>query len=275
MSRRSALEHYKSGGAWWETEISDIKKNQIILRGKEVEDLIGNITYSQMLYFLLTGKELTDQQAKLFESVLVAGADHGPRAPSIAAARMAATCGVSFNSAIATGINMLGDIHGGAVEGAMDLLYKTKAELAADTNAVAENVQQFLAAGKKLPGFGHQLHDKDPRVSRLYDLSQKVIDSGEISGEYLAILEDYRQSMSAVKKREFTVNVDGISAAIQCEIGIPAKAAKGIFSLSRGMGIVAHAYEELMQGTLIKGPCPNDEKLVRYTGVIPNDAQKE
>ena len=275
MSRRSALEHYKSGGAWWETEISDIKKNQIILRGKEVEDLIGNVTYSQMLYFLLTGKELTDQQAKLFESVLVAGADHGPRAPSIAAARMAATCGVSFNSAIATGINMLGDIHGGAVEGAMDLLYKTKAELAADTNAVAENVQQFLAAGKKLPGFGHQLHDKDPRVSRLYDLSQKVIDSGEISGEYLAILEDYRQSMSAVKKREFTVNVDGISAAIQCEIGIPAEAAKGIFSLSRGMGIVAHAYEELMQGTLIKGPCPNDEKLVRYTGVIPNDAQKE
>lgn len=275
MSRRSALEHYKNGGAWWETEISDIKKNQIILRGKEVEDLIGNVTYSQMLYFLLTGKELTDQQAKLFESVLVAGADHGPRAPSIAAARMAATCGVSFNSAIATGINMLGDIHGGAVEGAMDLLYKTKAELAADKNAVAENVQQFLSAGKKLPGFGHQLHDKDPRVSRLYDLSQKVIDSGEISGEYLAILEDYRQSMSAVKKREFTVNVDGISAAIQCEIGIPAEAAKGIFSLSRGMGIVAHAYEELMQGTLIKGPCPNDEKLVRYTGVIPNDAQKE
>ncbi|SDC14575.1 citrate synthase [Terribacillus halophilus] len=275
MSRRSALEHYKNGGAWWETEISDIKKNQIILRGKEVEDLIGNVTYSQMLYFLLTGKELTDQQAKLFESVLVAGADHGPRAPSIAAARMAATCGVSFNSAIATGINMLGDIHGGAVEGAMNLLYTTKAELSSNTNAVAENVQQFLSAGKKLPGFGHQLHDKDPRVSRLYDLSQKVIDSGEISGEYLAILEDYRQSMSAVKKREFTVNVDGISAAIQCEIGIPAEAAKGIFSLSRGMGIVAHAYEELMQGTLIKGPCPNDEKLVRYTGVIPNDAQKE
>ena len=116
MSGRSALEHYKNGGAWWETAISDIKKNSIIHRGKRIEDLIGNVSYSQMLFFLLVGKELSEQQAKLFESVLVAGADHGPRAPSIAAARMAATCGVSFNSAVATGINMLGDIHGGAVE---------------------------------------------------------------------------------------------------------------------------------------------------------------
>lgn len=148
MGRRSALEHYKNGGAWWETEISDIKKNQIILRGKRIEDLIGNVSYSQMLYFLLIGKELTDQQARLFESVLVAGADHGPRAPSIAAARMAATCGVSFNSAVASGINMLGDIHGGAVEGAMDLLYETKEELSSNTNAVADKLQQFLSAGR-------------------------------------------------------------------------------------------------------------------------------
>ena len=35
---------------------------------------------------------------------------------------MAVTCGVTFNSAVATGINMLGDYHGGAVEGFMELL---------------------------------------------------------------------------------------------------------------------------------------------------------
>jgi citrate synthase len=275
MSGRSALEHYKNGGAWWETEISDIKKNEIVLRGKRVEDLIGNVSYSQMLYFLLVGKDLTEAQAALFESVLVAGADHGPRAPSIAAARMAATCGVSFNSAVATGINMLGDIHGGAVEGAMELLYKTKAELAINPNAVADNLQLFLSAGEKLPGFGHQLHDHDPRVNRLYELSQQVINNGEISGCYLTILESYREAISEQKKRTFTINVDGISAAIQCELGIPAEAAKGVFALSRGMGIVAHAYEELKQGTLIKGPCPNEAHLVRYTGEVPENKSKE
>ncbi|GAK08329.1 citryl-CoA lyase [Geomicrobium sp. JCM 19038] len=264
---RSALEAYSTGGAWWETEISHIKKNEIIIRGERVEDLIGNVSYTQMLFFLLCGKHLTEAQAKLFESVLVAGSDHGPRAPSIAAARMAATCGVSFNSAVATGVNMLGDVHGGAVEEAMSILYKTKENLANHENAVDDKLTEIFNRKGKLPGFGHQLHDDDPRVSRLYELSEELIASGEISGTYLEILASYRDRLSERKGRNMTINVDGISAAIQCELEIPAEAAKGIFALSRGMGIVAHAYEELMSGVRIKGPCPNEEHLVRYTGV--------
>ncbi|MBU8595884.1 citrate synthase [Niallia circulans] len=262
MSKRSALETFAKGGAWWETEISDIRKNEIVIRGQRVEELIGEKTYSQMLVFLLCGKELTDRQARLLDSVLVAGADHGPRAPSIAAARMAATCGVTFNSAVATGINMLGDIHGGAVEGAMVLLYET-----AEAGDVAEKIDAILAKGEKLPGFGHQLHDQDPRVKRLYQLAEPLISEGEISGKYLKTLEACRQFLSKRKKRPITVNIDGVSAAIQCELALPYEAAKGIFALSRGMGIVAHAYEEVKKGTLIKGPCPNEEHLVRYTGL--------
>jgi citrate synthase len=44
----------------------------------------------------------------------VAAVDHGPQAPSIAAARMAISCGVGINNAMASAINMLGDVHGGA-----------------------------------------------------------------------------------------------------------------------------------------------------------------
>ncbi|GAJ97843.1 LOW QUALITY PROTEIN: citrate synthase [Geomicrobium sp. JCM 19055] len=264
---RSALEAYSNGGAWWETSISQINKNEIIIRGERVEDLIGNVSYTQMLFFLLCGKHLTEVQANLFESVLVAGADHGPRAPSIAAARMAATCGVSFNSAVATGMNMLGDVHGGAVEEAMSILYETKENLVNNENAIDEKLTEIFSRKGKLPGFGHQLHDNDPRVSRLYTLSEQLISSGEISGSYLEILANYRDRLSERKGRNMTINVDGISAAIQCELEIPAEAAKGIFALSRGWGSVAHAYEELMSGVRIKGPCPNEEHLVRYTGV--------
>ena len=39
--------------------------------------------------------------------------------PSFAAARMAATCGMGLNNAMATGVNMLGDVHGGAGEQAI------------------------------------------------------------------------------------------------------------------------------------------------------------
>ena len=46
----------------------------------------------------------------------MAAVDHGPQAPSIAVARMAMTCGVDVNNAMASAINILGDVHGGAVE---------------------------------------------------------------------------------------------------------------------------------------------------------------
>jgi citrate synthase len=106
MEGRSALDAYADGQAWWTTSNSRISKNQIDIRGYPIEDLIGNLTYSQMLYLLLCGERISERKAHLLESVLVAGADHGPRA------RMAATCGISFNSCVFTGINLLGDIHG-------------------------------------------------------------------------------------------------------------------------------------------------------------------
>lgn len=269
MKNRSALEIYKEGGAWWETKISDIQKNSIELRGYPIEELIGELSYPQMLYLLLVGELLDDSKASLFESVLVAGADHGPRAPSIAAARMAVTCGISFNSSVATGMNLLGDIHGGAGEKAMCMLYDAKSiyDENKDVKYAAKQVcQDWLARKAKIPGIGHQLHDDDPRVRRLYELSQSYVEHGHISGIYLRLAEAIRHELENRKGKKITMNIDGVSAAIQCELNIPAEAAKGIFSLSRGMGIVAHAYEELTKGALVKGPCPNEDKLVRYVG---------
>jgi citrate synthase len=278
MKGRSALDAYANGKAWWTTEISDIKKNQITIRGYPIEELIGELSYSQMLYLLLCGNVISQRKANLLESVLVAGADHGPRAPSIAAARMAATCGVSFNSCVATGINLLGDIHGGAVENAMKLFYQTKEWRDEHQSSIQEAVEtQFSILHEqkiKLPGFGHQLHDDDPRVRKLYQLAQKCVDEGEISGIYLSIADEFRKVLERTLSKRITMNIDGISAAIQCELGIPAEAAKGIFSLSRGMGIVAHAFEELMTGVLIKGPCPNREDLVQYTGPLNRHMEK-
>ncbi|MEW5323597.1 citryl-CoA lyase [Geobacillus thermoleovorans] len=272
MKQRSALDMYADGAAWWETSISDVRKNEILIRGYPIEELIGNVSYTQMLYLLLCGELLSEKKAKLWESVLVAGADHGPRAPSIAAARMAATCGISFNSCVATGINVLGDVHGGAVEKAMALFYETNEQIEAREGedaiaaVISERFEQFRREGRKLPGFGHQLHDDDPRVKRLYALANELVEEGEISGRYLAIAEAYRTELEKAKGKKMTMNIDGVAAAIQCEIGVPVAAAKGVFALSRGMGIVAHAFEEWQNGVLIKGPCPNRSDLVRYTG---------
>ena len=53
--------------------------------------------------------------------MLVASVDHGPQAPSIAIARMAVTCGLPLNGAMASAINVLDDVHGGAGEQCLSL----------------------------------------------------------------------------------------------------------------------------------------------------------
>src|SRR3546814_9480191 len=79
-------------------------------RGYAIEDLIGHVGLAQMIWLLTRGELPSPQQAGLLEAALMSAVDHGPQAPSIAIARMAATCGVGLNSAMASAVNVLGDV---------------------------------------------------------------------------------------------------------------------------------------------------------------------
>jgi len=106
---------------WWRTAIIDMEPGRIVLRGTPIEEIIGRLSFAETIWFLVMGSRIDGPRAALFEAGLVAAVDHGPQAPSIAAARMAATCGIGLQSAMATGLNMLGDVHGGAGEQAVAL----------------------------------------------------------------------------------------------------------------------------------------------------------
>ena len=106
---------------WWTTAIVDIHPGVIRMRGYAIEDLIGRVSYPQMVWLMLRGELPTREQARLLEAALVAAVDHGPHAPSIAISRMAVTCGLPLNGAMASAINALDDIHGGAGQPCMEL----------------------------------------------------------------------------------------------------------------------------------------------------------
>ncbi|MEM6389267.1 MAG: citryl-CoA lyase, partial [Pseudomonadota bacterium] len=89
--------------AWWHTAIIDMAPGRIALRGAPIQDLIGQMGFAEMIWFLARGERLEPTRLRLLEAALVAAVDHGPQAPSIAAARMAMTCGVAINNAMATG----------------------------------------------------------------------------------------------------------------------------------------------------------------------------
>ena len=270
--KRSALSRFQAGGhAWWETAISDVAPGRIVLRGHRVEDLIGSLSYAGIVGLLVGNHKVSTAQARLLEAALVAGVDHGVRAPSIAAARMAATCGIPLNCAVATGLNMLGDDHGGAGEQCMELIFEVADPGTDDMPSLESRAQAAVArrleSGANLPGFGHQLHKSgDPRRAPLMRLVDEAVVAGEIPGHFARAGIALESALSAAKGRSLAMNVDGVAAVVYCELGFPALAAKGLFCLSRGVGLVAHALEEMTAGSLIKGPCPPGDDLVRYTG---------
>ena len=113
---------------WWTTSIIDMEPGRIDIRGQAIENLIGNMSFVEMIWLMLRGDKPTKGQADLLEAALVASVDHGPQAPSIAAARMAVTCGLGLNGAMGTAVHMLDDIHGGAGQQFINLLHNLVAE---------------------------------------------------------------------------------------------------------------------------------------------------
>ncbi len=106
---------------WWATSIIDMQPGAIRYRGYAIEELIGKVGFAEMIWLLTRGDLPDPRAARLLECALVAAVDHGPQAPSIAIARMAMTCGVGINNAMASAINVLGDVHGGAGEQCVQL----------------------------------------------------------------------------------------------------------------------------------------------------------
>ncbi|NBE96285.1 citryl-CoA lyase [Nonomuraea sp. KC401] len=231
---------------WWATAVSKIEPDVIELRGQPVQQLIGRISFAEMIWLMLRGERPDPRRAALLESALVSSVDHGPHAPSIAVARMAVTCGVGLNNAVATGVNLLGDVHGGAGEQCVRLL----AEVVGDGDAAAV-VARWRARDKYLPGFGHRFHTRDPRRDPLLDLVSEAVDAGVVTGEYLRAAIEVERLIVPVP-----MNIDGATAVVYAELGFPAPLARGLFVLSRSVGILAHAWEEAGQGRRNKGPIP-------------------
>lgn len=239
---------------WWRTSIIDMEPGRIELRGHPIEELIGNVSFPEMIWLMVRGDRPSEGQAKLFEAALVSAVDHGPQAPSIAAARMAVTCGLPLNNAMASAVNMLGDVHGGAGEQTVELYHF----LASAGAPLSDAMDDWCAArGKIVPGFGHRFHTPtDPRAPRLLELVQDSVEAGVCDGAFAEIAVQVEQELLSRAGKPIPMNIDGATAVIYAELGFAPPLARGLFCLSRSVGILAHAWEQTQQGGRNKGPTP-------------------
>jgi len=258
---------------WWSTSIIDMKPGMIRYRGYAIEELIGRVGFTEMVYLLTRGELPHPAAGKLLEAALVAAVDHGPQAPSIAAARMAITCGVGINNAMASAINMLGDVHGGAGEQCVTLYNAIAARVGSDViseerlaEAARAEMKLLVEAGiRYVPGFGHRFHPRDPRAPRLLELVDVAAAAGAVSGRFAAIGRAVEAELAAQKGRTVPMNIDGATGVIFTELGFPPPLCRGLFVLSRAVGALAHAFEEMQSGERNKGPIPRHLTWT-YTG---------
>jgi citrate synthase len=267
MTAKTPEQQLAEVSAWWTTDIIDIHPGKIAMRGYPIEELIGAVSFPDMVYLLLRGELPEPALAELLEAAMVASVDHGPQAPAIAISRMAVTCGLPVNGAMASAINALDDVHGGAGQQCMELLREIAGEAGdGDAARVDAVVQRWRDAGTRyFPGFGHRFHPVDPRTPRLFALLDAAVRAGAIAGRFTQLGRIVEAALGAGRVRPVPMNIDGVTAVIYSELGFPPELGRGIFILARSLGILAHAWEEKQQGARIKGPMPRDIPY-RYGG---------
>lgn len=225
---------------FWRTAISEVKPGEIRVRGYDLLDLIGRRPFGDVVYLLLAGELPRGNEGRMMDALLVSACEHSVVAPSVNAARFAASAGVPLQAAVAAGTLSLGDHHGGAVEAGADMLLEAQATGKEPLPAALTVAHRFKESGRRLPGYGHVVHDPDPRAGRLFEVAKGL----GFSGRYVALARAFEVAAREVTGRELRMNVDGAMAALLLELGLDPGLGKALYVIGRAPGLVAHVFEE-------------------------------
>lgn len=218
----------------------------INIRGKELAtELIGEVSFTDHFFFLVTGQMPTPDQRTMLDAVLVAISEHG-LVPSNQVARMTlAAAPDAMQGAVAAGILGCGSVVLGSTEACGRFLVRiaarAKEENIAIEAAARAELTEMRAAKKPIPGYGHSQHTQgDPRAIRLLALAR----ARNVAGSNIAILEEVEKLIPGIYGRTLPINVSGAIPAVILDAGFPVGALKGIPILARTASLIAHLHEE-------------------------------
>jgi len=254
----------------WNTSITKIEPNKISVRGYPIAELLGKVSYPQMVYLLFKGELPEENVGKMIDAILVSSVDHGSTPPSALSAITVASTGAALNASVAAGILAISQFHGGAIEECMRILIKAMAYKKSNNCSIAEAANQIITeyrnSKKRLSGFGHRLHTDDPRTKRLFSRTKRLFsmaDELKISGDYISLAKEFETTLEKTLGKKLPINVDGAIAALLCEMEFDVIFANAFFMIARVPGLVAHIYEEKTRYKPMRKIHPTD---VSYDG---------
>lgn len=258
------------------TSLGTSEGTTITLLGRDLaHDLMGEVSFGELAYWLITLERPTPQQSRLFEAVLLGLADHGFTPTAIAARLTWLSAPDAIQGALAAGLLGGGSRYLGVTEDTGRFLAEVLAAAPAPLPApddqagwdalATQAVTERHAAGRFVPGLGHPVHKQgDPRTPRLIGIAREE----GLYGPHLALFEAIGRVHANVLGKQLPLNGAGVSGAALADLGLPLELLRGVVLLARCAGLLGHIAEE------IRRPIAGDiyQAVDRNAVYVPPDA---
>ena len=231
------------------TSIGHSTVEQIWVRGYNLtEELMGEMDLGSMLFLMVSGRKPELGEARLFNSMLVALADHGLSPTAIAARVTYLGAPDSIQGAIAAGILGAGSVYLGVFEDVGRMLETVPRNPKATDEELSDRARQivepYLTNGKKIPGLGHPIHrNGDPRTARLKQLAEEE----DLFGPNFRLMLHIREQASEAFGKNLVLNATGACGAVMTDLGFDGPILRGFAVVARAAGLVGHLQEEMDQ----------------------------
>ena len=201
---------------------------------------------------MLTGAEPAEDRVRALQTYWNTVIDHGLNASTFTA-RVIISTRSDLVSAVAGAVGALkGPLHGGAPGPALDMVF----EIGKTENAEAY-LRKKLKGGERLMGFGHRVYKvRDPRADVLSTAASLLDKSGEFEETYslarhvekvaVGLLAEYKPG------RRLQTNVEFYTALLLHGLGLEPELFTPTFAVSRVAGWLAHCFEQLETGRILR-----------------------
>lgn len=228
---------------WYEEPSQDnpYVASECRLHGYRHLDLCKNKNFAEVMLLLFTKELPTDQQSQLFEALMVAFINPGPRHPATRAAMIAGVSKTQTEHLLPIGLIVLGGEHHGSADVEQTMLFIKNNRHTAVADLVKKGYEtQPPKDGQDwlpYPGIGSTYGSKDPVCDEFANYFAQF-DAVDKSFTWLA------QLIEEIDHPQVSWLSVGLFSALLLDLGIEPREGGVIFQLISAPGIAAHGLEQ-------------------------------
>jgi citryl-CoA lyase len=238
---------------YWTSSVSRVEGDKVMIRGYDLESLIGGQSFSASCFLLVRGQLPTPGELRVFDAVLNAVLDYALLKPGTVAARYTVSANPSMVAGLASAMLAIGPLTLAPEETARFVAESYARHQSAATTldeTAAAIVDEARAHKRRIPGLGHPRFKRvDPRAAKLKQIAVAERLWSE-RGELYELI--HRRFVEAIDKPDIPINDVGMMAVLLLELGFSPEEMTGLAAMSTVPGVIAHVSEELRGGRPIR-----------------------